>query len=409
MFPMVDPSRSVDPFAINKRVSIYDDTYSLHLNCAGGPKPTEENKKRHFFSPTIVLETGLAMTSTVSWNQTLLIKLRNIGLFLNSEEGFGSDLRVCFYDRAGYGFSDSGPMPQTAKRNAEALYETLKAAEEIGPFILVGHSFGGNIIRIFAHAHSEQVAGIVFLDSDHEDRFERSAALWPAKSLDAYHAEFVNMATKMGAAGALASPFAAGDRLLVDEFSKMQVGHVYTAREIAATFKGKFFKAVSSEMLNYVHTNPPQIRKTVPYAPRTNLPVSVVIAISDITKYCTPKPRVPRDSKQFTNIDAENDTPASMCEPLHETNLAPSLAAAEAQAHFEGQWKLATQLSRVTRVLFVESSHYVVFDAPDAIVEAVEAVVLEARRFARGEFVSWHETTENQEDEELVEMEDDYF
>lgn len=80
--------------------------------------------------------------------------------------------RVCVYDRAGYGSSDAGPEPRTAGRASEELFNLLQASGERGPFVLVGHSFGGWVVRIFAAEHGDLVAGIALIESAHEDQWE---------------------------------------------------------------------------------------------------------------------------------------------------------------------------------------------------------------------------------------------
>ena len=84
---------------------------------------------------------------------------------------------ACAYDRAGFGWSDAGPMPRTAGRIADELHALLGAANIAPPYVLVGHSFGGLSIRAYATSHPEDVAGLVFVDPAHpEDWREPSAA-----------------------------------------------------------------------------------------------------------------------------------------------------------------------------------------------------------------------------------------
>jgi pimeloyl-ACP methyl ester carboxylesterase len=81
--------------------------------------------------------------------------------------------RVCSYDRAGYAWSDSGPKPRTFLQINLELHDALAKAGERGPLVLVGHSFGGPIVRNFATTYPDEVAGIVFVDGVSEDqRFE---------------------------------------------------------------------------------------------------------------------------------------------------------------------------------------------------------------------------------------------
>jgi pimeloyl-ACP methyl ester carboxylesterase len=81
---------------------------------------------------------------------------------------------VCIYDRAGLGWSDLSPKPRTAKIIVEELYTLLSKAEIPGPYILVGHSIGGVYMRLFAHTYPDKVAGMVLVDSSHEEQMLRA-------------------------------------------------------------------------------------------------------------------------------------------------------------------------------------------------------------------------------------------
>jgi pimeloyl-ACP methyl ester carboxylesterase len=76
--------------------------------------------------------------------------------------------RICTYDRAGYAWSDAGPKPRTfAQLNLE-LRDALSKLGERGPFVLVGHSYGGPVLRNFAAVYPQEVAGMVLVDAAHE-------------------------------------------------------------------------------------------------------------------------------------------------------------------------------------------------------------------------------------------------
>ena len=74
--------------------------------------------------------------------------------------------RACSYDRAGAGFSDAGPMPRTSVRIADELHSALHNAGIEGPYILVGHAFGGDNVRTFAVRYMDDVAGMVLVEAD---------------------------------------------------------------------------------------------------------------------------------------------------------------------------------------------------------------------------------------------------
>ncbi len=80
--------------------------------------------------------------------------------------------RTCIYDRAGYGRSDSGPLPRTSGRIAAELRTLLMLADLPPPYLLVGHSFGGFNVRLFAGLFPEDTAGVVLVDSPHEAQAE---------------------------------------------------------------------------------------------------------------------------------------------------------------------------------------------------------------------------------------------
>jgi pimeloyl-ACP methyl ester carboxylesterase len=80
--------------------------------------------------------------------------------------------RVCSYDRAGSGWSDPGPKAMGLHETAEDLHALLTRAGIAGPYVLVGHSKGGLIVRQFASDHPEQVVGIVLVDAAHPDQFD---------------------------------------------------------------------------------------------------------------------------------------------------------------------------------------------------------------------------------------------
>lgn len=79
--------------------------------------------------------------------------------------------RVVSYDRPGLGWSErDGAGPIDAVRNARRLHALLEAAGITGPIVLVGHSLGGMLSRVYAGLYPDQVAGVMMLDSSHPDQ-----------------------------------------------------------------------------------------------------------------------------------------------------------------------------------------------------------------------------------------------
>lgn len=118
--------------------------HRVHLNCTGEG------------SPTVVLEGGAGDFSLV-WALV--------------QPPIAQFTRVCSYDRAGYAWSDAGPQPRTMAQIAYELHTALANAGEKGPYVLVGASFGGLIVRVFANAYPDDVSGMVLVDSMHENSF----------------------------------------------------------------------------------------------------------------------------------------------------------------------------------------------------------------------------------------------
>ncbi len=73
------------------------------------------------------------------------------------------------YDRAGYAWSEAGPFPRSGRQIVYELHEALHNAEIRGPYILVGQSFGGFLVRTFARYYPKEVVGIVLVDALNEN------------------------------------------------------------------------------------------------------------------------------------------------------------------------------------------------------------------------------------------------
>jgi pimeloyl-ACP methyl ester carboxylesterase len=91
--------------------------------------------------------------------------------------------RVCSYDRAGIGKSDRAPQPRTSQEIVNDLRNLLAKAGIKPPYVLVGHSFGGMNVRLHASQYPKEVAGMVLVDSAHEDEIDRMIALLPPEML----------------------------------------------------------------------------------------------------------------------------------------------------------------------------------------------------------------------------------
>ena len=112
--------------------------------------------------PTVVIEQGAGCPSLFWWP------------IVDRIAEFAS---VCAYDRAGIGSSDAPLRPHSPQRSADDLHALLAGAGVPGPYVLVGHSYGGLVVRTFARDHREDVAGLVLVDTLEEHAFFRPDVL----------------------------------------------------------------------------------------------------------------------------------------------------------------------------------------------------------------------------------------
>lgn len=98
--------------------------------------------------------------------------------------------RMVVYDRAGLGNSGYDGRPRHSQQNVENLHSLLKNANVKPPYVLVGHSFGGVNVRLYASTYPEEVAGIILLDSCHEDQNQLMAPLFSPQVREDYFGQF---------------------------------------------------------------------------------------------------------------------------------------------------------------------------------------------------------------------------
>lgn len=115
-------------------------------------------------APAVVLETGLG-AEAAEWAAV--------------QQTLERSTRVVSYDRAGRGSSDPVAPGRPASALASDLAGLLQLAHVPPPYLLVGHSFGGLLVRLYAHRYPQNVAGIVLVDSLHEDQFDVFGARFP--------------------------------------------------------------------------------------------------------------------------------------------------------------------------------------------------------------------------------------
>jgi pimeloyl-ACP methyl ester carboxylesterase len=118
--------------------------HQLHYRCEGTG------------SPAVILEAGIA-ASSITWSRVQPI--------------IAKSTRVCSYDRAGLAWSEGTSTARSMATLVSELRLLLQHAGVAPPYVLVAHSFGGLIIRAFARAHADEVAGLVFVDPLHPEEW----------------------------------------------------------------------------------------------------------------------------------------------------------------------------------------------------------------------------------------------
>jgi pimeloyl-ACP methyl ester carboxylesterase len=113
--------------------------------------------------PTVVLVGGLR-ASADDWN----IADKSAPTVFPEVSKFA---RVCAYDRPGTPVgekpsrSDPVTQPTTARDAVADLHALLSTSDETGPYVLVGHSYGGLIVKLYASTYPKDVSGLVLIDA----------------------------------------------------------------------------------------------------------------------------------------------------------------------------------------------------------------------------------------------------
>jgi pimeloyl-ACP methyl ester carboxylesterase len=288
--------------------------YKLQLYCTGTG------------SPTVIIEPGMGL-DWVGW-RPVIARLTP----------FHS---VCVYDRAGYGWSDPGPRPRTASREADELHTLLSTAGIADPYILVAHSFGGYIARIYASRFRKSLAGVVLVEPSHEDEpalaQEQGALQVNQRSCRA--CQILNLIPPLGVQRLRRMYH--GYRDLPDGLKNEP--RCYQERYLVASSLEQL--ALERNEFDSLHFSEAQVRQAV--FPR-DLPLTVITALHLLA---------PKDSR-------------------HSTALPP--------IHRELQQRLAQSSLYGRQIIAAGSGHMVPLDEPEVIVDAVQDLAKQPKWFDHG-------------------------
>lgn len=135
------------------------DGYDLSIMSCGSKKPT------------VIFEAGLNIHK---------------GSYYDLQRRIFRHAKVITYEHAGIGESTRSNNPRTLPYYVQELKALMAYKELEPPYILIGHSLGGHIIRYFTHLYPDEVAGLVFLDHPHEDWFRHIRANWTIEEQNKY-------------------------------------------------------------------------------------------------------------------------------------------------------------------------------------------------------------------------------
>ena len=262
--------------------------------------------------------------------------------------------RVCWYDRAGEGWSDPPPAPRTSASITNDLHVLLQRAPVPGPYILVGHSIGGAFARIYAGHFPAEVAGLVLVDSANPDQNEPPIMLAPINRMPIFVRELLCWGTPVASRFGLVRFFMRNDpieippELFADDavtqaLRDQRVKYVETDAEMAcaATQNGSIKPRGGSG-------NPEIDAAARSVTNLGNMPIIVLTA------------------DQYWKPD-DDPVAAQQISEFHETwvhQLQPALA------HLSTQGR---------QIILPNSDHGIPDQAPDAVIDAIRSIVTQRR------------------------------
>jgi pimeloyl-ACP methyl ester carboxylesterase len=284
-------------------------------------------------SPTVVFDYGLA-GHLLHWQKV--------------QAPVSAFTRACFYDRAGYGYSDPSPRPLTAENVVDDLHALLEKAG-IEHVVLVGHSIGGLYATLYADKYLDQVAGLVLIDPSYAGLERMDRMLTPDEQQKIKAAQDEEIAAKKHCADlARAGALTAEDPHDCFQFApgRTSIEKAYLADQFTKPFR---YEAAISEQESFdVDTSGTSIDSRQEFAaarPFGNIPLIVLTrGVADTDSEFTPQ---------------EQQAAYNYWKQSHD--------------------KLAARSTRGQSIVVPNSSHFVQNDQPQAVIDAIRKVVDEVR------------------------------
>ena len=296
-------------------------THRLHIRCEGDG------------APSVIFDAALG-GSSLSW--TLV------------QPAVARVTRACSYDRAGFGWSDAGPLPRTAGRIADELHTLLRAAAVPTPYVLVGHSYGGLVMRVYAARHPDEIAALVLIEPAIPEEW-----LHPGEERQALIARGVRLC-RYGTTAARH-----GLAHLVSAL--VRLGALGAARLLVGLVSRGGLRREDEGILAPVWKLPPDVRAVL--REMWTQPKFFEALGSQIETIC------------------ESATDVIRTEPADYGNVPLVLisSARSEEARLKADAALAERSTRGRHVLADESGHWIPLDAPQVIIDAVTAVITDIR------------------------------
>ncbi|WP_380003458.1 alpha/beta hydrolase [Dyella halodurans] len=243
--------------------------------------------------------------------------------------------KVCSYDRAGYGFSDEGPLPRNLDADVADLHALIQQADLHAPLVMVGHSRGSNIVRLYADRYPADVSGMVLIDPPAQD-IAAVAPDWAKQEeeMSAQRFAFISQCEAGAEKHQLASPPPALARCVAG--ANPLAGAKVNAAIAAYKYKPAFWRTLKSELEDNVVVYRQPVAATETHG---STPMIVLTA-----------------------ADTYADAPADIRKTLE-------------AARDKTQAQILATTTRHQRIVVDHASHDIQLDQPQAVASAVAALM----------------------------------